>query len=221
MRLNRYIAQSTGLSRRKADELLSQNRIKINNIVATIGDIANENDIITLDDKILSLPKKQTVLMLNKPIGYTVSRNGQGSKTIYNLLPKKYHDLKPIGRLDKNSSGLLLLTNNGNLAFELTHPKYQKIKTYQILLNKNLTPLHHQIINNYGVNLEDGLSKLTLIKTKDNNKEWTVKMSEGRNKQIRRTFSSLGYKIITLHRTTFGQYNLNNLPIGQFEIIKQ
>lgn len=158
--------------------------------------------------------------MLNKPVGYIVSRNGQGAKTIYQLLPDEYFKLKPIGRLDKDSSGLLLLSDDGQLAQSLTHPKYQKIKLYQVKLNQDLMPLHQQMISEYGIKLEDGISKLQLSKIIENNqKYWLVTMSEGRNRQIRRTFESLNYKIISLHRIKFGQYDLLNLPVGKFKQI--
>ena len=220
MRINKFIAQSSMISRRKADELILSKRIKINGFPAQIGSSITETDIVLLDDKPLNSPSPKMTLMLNKPIGYVVSRNGQGSRTIYDLLPQQYHRLNPIGRLDKNSSGLLLLTNDGNLALKLSHPRYQKIKIYNIILNKDLQPIHAQLINDYGITLKDGVSKLQLTKIDDNNaKGWSVTMSEGRNRQIRRTFESLGYDVIALQRITFGNYNLNNLPLGKFKLI--
>ncbi len=220
MRINKFIAQSSMISRRKADELILSKRIKINGFPAQIGSSITETDIVLLDDKPLNSPSPKMTLMLNKPIGYVVSRNGQGSRTIYDLLPQQYHQLNPIGRLDKNSSGLLLLTNDGNLALKLSHPRYQKIKIYNIILNKDLQPIHAQLINDYGITLKDGVSKLQLTKIDDNNaKGWSVTMSEGRNRQIRRTFESLGYDVIALQRITFGNYNLNNLPLGKFKLI--
>jgi 23S rRNA pseudouridine2605 synthase len=148
--------------------------------------------------------------MMNKPVGYVVSRNGQGSPTIYSLLPLQYHKLKPVGRLDKASSGLLLLTNDGNLANDLTHPSKQKVKIYEISLNLPLQPLHRQMISDHGIELEDGNSKLQLERREEgNDKDWTVTMHEGRNRQIRRTFGALGYDVTKLHRTQFGPYKLD------------
>jgi 23S rRNA pseudouridine2605 synthase len=156
--------------------------------------------------------------MLNKPAGYVVSRDGQGSDTVYDLLPFGYDRLKPVGRLDKDSSGLILLTNDGDLANELTHPRHQKQKIYEVTLDTALQPLHRQMISDYGVRLEDGLSKFELGRLQEgNDRKWKITMSEGRNRQIRRTFASLGYDIKKLHRVQFGVYTLNGLKPGEFE----
>ena len=215
MRINRYIALATGMSRRKADIALKNNQVKINNRTASITDLVSEDDKVTINNNVITIPKTLTI-MLNKPTGYVCSRTGQGSKTIYDLLPKKFHNLKPIGRLDKNSSGLLLLTNDGELAYKLTHPKFQKIKIYHIQLDKPLTQKdQNQLVE--GVMLEDGISKLQI---NGENTDWQITISEGRNRQIRRTFSALGYTVIKLHRTKFGPYSLpEKLKAGEFQII--
>ena len=157
--------------------------------------------------------------MINKPEGYVCSRKGQGNKTIYDILPENYKTLNTVGRLDKNSSGLLLLTNDGELAHQLTHPSFKKIKIYHIELDQPLAPLHQQMISDFGVQLDDGPSKLNLEKTDNNRKKFTVSMHEGRNRQIRRTFESLGYKVTKLHRTHFGTYDLKDLKSGQLIIV--
>jgi 23S rRNA pseudouridine2605 synthase len=157
--------------------------------------------------------------MLNKPVGYVVSRDGQGNPIIYELLPAEYQALKPVGRLDKDSSGLLLLTNDGQLANELTHPRYAKTKVYEIALDKGLEPLHQQMINDHGIELEDGNSRLQLEKLDEQGKAWRVTMSEGRNRQIRRTFAALGYEVINLRRVQFGAHALGALPPGHHQIV--
>lgn len=207
MRINKYVALATGMSRRKADNVIAVGQVKINNTIATAGSDVSEQDIVTIGNKNLKLPSFTTIL-LNKPVGYVCSRNGQGSATIYDLLPSKYHHLKPIGRLDKNSSGLLLLTNNGTLHQKLSHPSYAKQKRYIITLDKPLLPIDQAKIQQ-GVMLDDGISKLQLQK---DGKTWIITMAEGRNRQIRRTFSTLGYKVTTLKRTNFGPYKLSDIP---------
>jgi len=207
MRINKYVALATGISRRKADDIIAKGQIYLNSTKANPGSNVLQQDIVTLNNKKLILPIFTTIL-LNKPTGYVCSRNGQGSATIYDLLPKKYHNLKPIGRLDKNSSGLLLLTNNGVLHQKLTHPSYAKQKRYIVMLNKPLLPKDQSNIKK-GVMLEDGISKLQL---KKDAKTWVITMAEGRNRQIRRTFSALGYKVISLTRTNFGPYKLTDIP---------
>src|SRR5690606_33633954 len=116
--------------------------------------------------------------------------------------------------------GLLLLTNDGNLANELTHPSRQKLKIYEIEISRPLQPLHRQMIADFGVNLEDGPSKLGLQRQEEgNDTKWIVTMSEGRNRQIRRTFAALGYEVIKLHRTHFGDYSLGDMSPGDYKVI--
>jgi 23S rRNA pseudouridine2605 synthase len=215
MRLNKYVAAASSLSRRGADEAIAAGRITVNRLQPTQGQDITEADEVTLDGQAITPATEIVTIMLNKPVGYVVSRDGQGSQTIYELLPPKYQQLNPIGRLDKNTSGLLLLTNDGQLAQELTHPSKQKVKVYQVGLSKHLQPLHRQMISDHGLMLEDGLSKLELERQREgNDKLWIVRMHEGRNRQIRRTFESLGYYVKTLHRIQFGDYALDDLANG-------
>ena len=157
-------------------------------------------------------------LAFNKPVGYVCSRRAQGeAPTLYELLPEDYQKLKTVGRLDKDSSGLILLTNDGDFAFQMTHPKFHKEKIYEVELDRPLEPLHQQMISDYGVMLDDGPSSFTVIH--DNN-IYTVVLSEGRNRQIRRTFAALGYRVTKLHRIQFGKYQLSGLKPGKYVIIK-
>ena len=220
MRLNKFIALATGLGRRSADSAISEYRVGINGKTAKVGTEVTDEDVVTLDGRTITPPVNRVTIMLNKPAGYVVSRDGQGSETIYDLLPYQYDRLKPVGRLDKDSSGLLLLTNDGDLANRLTHPSYQKQKVYEVTLDNPLQPLHRQMISDYGVKLQDGISKFELERLQQGNDlKWKVIMTEGRNRQIRRTFESLGYGIVTLHRTQFGNFALKNLPSGRSSVI--
>ena len=216
MRLNKYLAAGTALSRRGADEAIAQGRVMVNGIRAEQGLDVSNDDTVVLDGVTVRPTVQYVTIMLNKPRGYVVSRNGQGSKTIYDLLPTKYGVLNPIGRLDKDSSGLLLLTNDGQLAQSLTHPSKQKHKVYEVTLDSPLGPLHRQMISDYGLQLDDGVSKLHLERQRDgDDTKWIVTMHEGRNRQIRRTFAALGYTVQKLHRTVFGPYELKALPTGK------
>lgn len=217
MRINKYVAQATGLSRRAADTAIAEGRVLVNGVRPSSGHDVIGSDTVSLDGDQLSVNEEKVTIMLNKPAGYVVSRNGQGSQTVYNLLPPDLQHLKPVGRLDKQSSGLLLLTNDGDLANELTHPSHQKRKLYQVTLDQALQPLHRQLIAEKGISLEDGPSKLGLERLHDGNDlEWLVSMHEGRNRQIRRTFEALGYGVTRLHRTEFGSYNLLDLKPAHF-----
>lgn len=216
MRINKYIAAATGMSRRAADAVIQRGGVCSNGTPVTPGTDVGPQDAITINGRPITLQTTSVTIMLNKPRGYVVSRDGQGSKTIYDILPREYRQLKPVGRLDKDSSGLLLLTNDGKLAHQLTHPSFQKVKVYEVTLYKPLQPLHHQMISDYGVQLEDGPSKLHLERLHEHNDTaWRVTMHEGRNRQIRRTFAALGYEVKTLHRTHFGPYSLGGLSKGQ------
>lgn len=222
-RINRFIADISGISRRKADELIADGKIKVNGVKASPGYIMQPSDRIASNDPnfkfnhLGSEESQKTTIILNKPVGYVCSRNGQGSKTIYDLLPKDYHYLKPVGRLDKDSSGIILLTNDGKLANKLTHPKYQKSKTYQVKLDKKLSQQHKEQLLK-GVKLDDGLSKFDTLK--DCSKYYEVTISEGRNRQIRRTFEATGYKVTALNRTEIANYKLNNLKPAKFAPVK-
>jgi 23S rRNA pseudouridine2605 synthase len=217
MRLNRFVATSLGISRRRADELIKKGQVKINSSVAEIGRIVKTDDVIEHNGRQLRITAPKTYIKLHKPTGYICSRRGQGSKTIYELLPTGLQSLKYIGRLDKDSSGLLILTNDGDYIYKLTHPKYQKTKVYLIELG---TPLSAKdiIIIKTGVKLSDGISKFEISIKKD---QIMVRLQEGRNRQIRRTFEALGYQVIKLHRIKFGPYELGSLKIGEWVKVKK
>jgi pseudouridine synthase len=224
-RVNKYIAHATGLSRREVDNAISAGRITINGEKATMGAQVGGSDTVLLDGKPVAGTEHQyTYLMLNKPVGYVCSRRPQGDyPTIYTLLPEELRKLKPVGRLDRDSSGLILLTDDGDFTHLMTHPKFQKRKVYEVELDKELEPLHQQMINDHGVTLEDGHSQLTLERLSDDDRlGWRVTMSEGRNRQIRRTFAALGYTVTKLHRTDFGPYGLHGLPEGDYsEVVRR
>lgn len=215
-RVNKYIAHATGLSRREVDNAISAGRVTINGERAAMGAQVSPADMVLLDGKPVGSQENYTYLMLHKPVGYVCSRRRQGEyPTIYELLPEDQQKLKAVGRLDRDSSGLLLLTDDGDLAHRMTHPKFQKRKVYEVELDNDLEPLHQQMINDHGITLEDGQSKLVLERLSDEHrKAWRVMMSEGRNRQIRRTFAALGYTVTKLHRTDFGPYTLGSLESG-------
>jgi 23S rRNA pseudouridine2605 synthase len=221
-RLNKHLALQLGVSRREADILIEKGKVAINGTAATLGARFKAGDTITVDGKPLGETSVDyQYLAFNKPVGYVCSRKPQGdSPTIYELLPAKFHTLKPVGRLDRNSSGLILLTNDGDFTYRMTHPKFAKTKVYNARLDRDLEPLHQQMISDYGVQLDDGPSKLMLERLRDDSrKEWQVTMAEGRNRQIRRTFASLGYEVKKLHRTNFGNYSIGDMKSGSYELV--
>ena len=213
-RLNKFVALSLGVSRRKADELIEKGKIIVDGQPARLGQQISEVNHVSFNGNSLKIQYKK-IIALNKPVGYLCSRASQGGvPTIYKLLPKSLHHLKPVGRLDKDSSGLILLTNDGDFAHHMTHPSFYKIKRYLVTLDQ---PLHRQMINDFGVQLPDGPSRLTLERQHEGDEHrWIVMMSEGRNRQIRRTFAALGYTVTKLHRTDFGNYTLGDIKRGEF-----
>ena len=220
-RLNKYLALQLGVSRREADSLIEHRHVKVGGELAILGARIERDEAITVKGKPLHAHQQFQYIALNKPVGYVCSRRKQGeAPTIYELIPKELHHLKPVGRLDKESSGLILLTNDGDFAFQMTHPKFHKVKVYEVELDHTLEPLHQQIISDHGVQLPDGPSKLILERQDDSRLRWIVTMHEGRNRQIRRTFSSLGYAVEKLHRTNFGKYELGRLATGQHEAVQ-
>ena len=217
IRLNKFLSTNYGISRREADELISAGKVLINSEKATLGARVSKDDEVLVSGKTI-LETKLRYFALNKPVGYVCSRKRQGdTPTIYELLPHDLQALKSVGRLDKDSSGIILLTNDGDFSFKMTHPSFHKIKIYEVEIDRDLAPLHRQMISEFGINLQDGISKLGLERlTEKSDKKWRVIMSEGRNRQIRRTFEAVGYKVKKLHRTTFGPYSLSGLKPGEF-----
>lgn len=242
IRLNKFLAERLGVSRREADELISAGKITVNGTTASLGARVCESDKVNYNHQPVSFQTDYIYLAFHKPVGYVCSRRAQGSApTIYDLLPPKYHKLKTVGRLDKDSSGLILLTNDGNFAYQMTHPKFRKTKVYEVDLDRPLAPLHQQMISDYGVMLDDGPSQFKVIHrvTDSSSKHdqskptstsststtpltasYTVILTEGRNRQIRRTFASLGYRVIRLHRISFGKYELGDLQSQNCVIIE-
>jgi 23S rRNA pseudouridine2605 synthase len=218
-RLNKHLALQLGVSRREADELIEREQVTINDTIATLGARFHAGDNIAVKGKKITDATEYRYLLFNKPVGYVCSRREQGDNpTIYALLPPEYHALKPVGRLDKDSSGLLLLSNDGDFTLRMTHPKFMKTKVYTAQLDRPLEPLHQQMISDYGVQLEDGPSKFTVARA-DGKNTYEITMKEGRNRQIRRTFGSLGYTVTKLHRTQFGNYSLGDIAPGKYQLV--
>ena len=221
IRLNKFLAERMGVSRREADNLIASGKISVDGQAAEIGARVTEKSKVSYRGKVVPFENDYYYLAMNKPAGYVASRKRQGeTPTLYELLPDEYKHLKTVGRLDKDSSGLILLTNDGDFAFKMTHPKFVKTKIYEVELDRELEPLHQQMIADFGVDLPDGKSQLGLERRRDGRKSWRVTMHEGRNRQIRRTFAALGYTVVGLHRVQFGKYLLSGLEPGRFTTIK-
>lgn len=220
-RLNKYLAHTLGFSRRQADDHISAGSVLVNGKPARLGTIVQPGrDVITVSDKhVAHSSHRYQYVLLNKPAGYICSRKQQGeTPTVYSLLPREYQKLKVAGRLDKDSCGLVLLTDDGDTIFKLTHPKFAKQKVYIVGLNKPLKPSDKIAVED-GVALDDGTSKLKVAKPttqypKPNT--YKVTMYEGRNRQIRRTFKALGYTVTHLERIKLGPHRLQDLGAKKY-----
>ena len=223
-RLQKIIANSGFCSRRKAEELIEQGKVKLNNKIATLGDKAEESDNIKINDTKLETKQKNHYYILNKPKGILVTKDDpQNRRTIYNLkalskLKKEIgFDLNYVGRLDGASEGLLLLTNDGELNNKLTHPKHQSEKTYQVRTEPTPTKEDITKLKN-GLLIDDKkfFAKISNIKT--NTFDITIK--EGRNRIIRRALEKLNYKIYLLKRISIGNLKLGNLKAGEIKKVE-
>lgn len=219
IRLNKALVQ-LGLapSRRKADEMIMSSKVRVNDQVTTklATTVSIEADKITASGKTGKFSSlKPTVLILNKPTGYVCSHNPQGNdRSIFALLPKQFSSLKIAGRLDKDSEGLVLLTSDGDLANRLSHPRYEKMKLYEVVVDK---PLYDTQIKQLGegVKLHDGISSFDKVVLRKS-RQLSITIHEGRNRQIRRTFSALGFIVTKLKRVQLGNISLDNLPSGKY-----
>jgi 23S rRNA pseudouridine2605 synthase len=211
MRVNQFVAHATGISRREIDLAISNGRVKVNGKTAVLGQLVEDIDKVSLNNKIVELPKKTTILIINKPVGYVCSRDGQGSPTIYDLVPAQYQKLNYAGRLDKESSGLVVLSDDGDLVYELTHPKFSKSKLYSIELNKQFETKDKHLIETGRVSLDGKPSIMRIINSGTQFNKIKIELFEGRNRQIRRTFSKLGYEVTKLRRDALGKYKLSQL----------
>lgn len=228
VRLNKFLAERLGISRRQADDLIANGEVMVRKADSTekkpaaLGARIDKSDEVWYNNSMVPFEVGYSYIAMNKPVGYVCSRKRQGdSPTIFELLPEELRDLKTVGRLDKDSSGLILLTNDGDFAFQMTHPKFVKEKVYEVELDRELEPLHQQMISDFGIDLPDGKSQLGLEKMDDTRKAWKVYMSEGRNRQIRRTFEAVGYRVVKLHRVQFGKYQLAGLKPGEYTIVQR
>ena len=223
MRINKYIAQSGFCSRRKADEYIEQGRVKVNGkIVTMLGFEIRTKDKVSIDDKTIRIDKLE-YYKFYKPAGYITTKSDEKNrKTIYDIIPKEYHHLNPVGRLDKDSTGLIILTNDGNLAFELTHPSIKVAKTYLVKVDGKLSDEKLQKLTN-GIEIEKGkiaYCDWAILEEDKTSTFFEITLYQGLNRQIRKMFEFLGYNVISLKRIRHANIELTGLKKGQIKQIK-
>ena len=221
VRLNKFISNSGICSRREADQYIEAGLVKVNNIIVTqLGARVMPGDVVKFNDEIIKGEEKVYILM-NKPKDYvTTSSDPHAEKTVLDLIAGKCSErVYPVGRLDKSTTGVLLITNDGELTEKLTHPSYEKKKIYQATLDKNLKKSDLEAIIN-GITLEDGFIQADKISYLDGNEnEIGIEIHSGRNRIIRRIFEYLGYKVKKLDRVYFAGLTKKNLRRGQWRFL--
>lgn len=219
MRINKFLAENGIASRRHADEMVSAGRIKINGQTALLGVDVQDGDEVLIDDKpIVRAEKRLEYYIMNKPKGIlcTVS-DDRGRKTVMNLLPAGVGRVFPVGRLDYATEGLLLLTNDGELAYRLTNPKNEIPKTYLVRVEGTMSEKDLNRIRS-GIELDGVLTKKCKAHIVETNKAYTkihITITEGKNRQVRRMFEAVGRNVDFLKRIKIGELTLRGLDRGE------
>lgn len=220
MRLNQYIAHAGVCSRREADKIIPTGAIKVNGeVVKEMGFKVKPGDVVLMNGEKLSTEVKQYIV-LNKPKGYiTTTDDPQERKTVMDIVKNACSErIYPVGRLDRNTTGVLLLTNDGEMAKRLTHPSHKVKKVYHVLLDKNLTKNDMQQIAD-GMELEDGFIRADAIAYAgdgEDKREIGLEIHSGRNRIVRRIFEKLGYEIVKLDRVMFAGITKKDTPRGKW-----
>lgn len=232
-RLQKIIAQWGIASRREAEEMIKESRVCVNGIMAHLGQkVDPQRDIISIDGKqvFTTPPPPLMYILLHKPLGVvSTCDDPQGRQTVLHLLPSKLQQgsgIHPVGRLDVNSTGALILTNDGELTFALTHPRHSISKSYQVVVEGHPTTAVIEQWSN-GVLLDGKMTRpaqVNFVKVRGNHSYLEIILQEGRNRQIRRVAEQLGYPVIKLHRTAIGPIKLHiphtpPLKVGEYRYL--
>ena len=222
VRLQKYIAMSGAASRRAAEGMISEGRVKVNGKKVTEQGVKVEIgcDKVMLDDKPVELKDKKYYIMLNKPAGYVSTAKDQFDRpTVVDLVKEEIGTrIFPVGRLDYETEGLLLMTNDGDFTYKITHPKFKKDKTYIAVINGGIAIPDLNKLRK-GVRVEDYVTSPAQVEILDAEGGKTaiqITIHEGRNRQVRKMFDSLGYKVVGLRRIKIGELELGNLPEGRW-----
>ncbi|MGL4609467.1 MAG: pseudouridine synthase [Trueperaceae bacterium] len=213
-RLQKYLARAGIASRRKAEELIISGRVTVNGQRAILGSKANDMDEVRVDGKKVEKMANTVTYMLNKPTGVvTTAEDERGRKTVLELLPN-VPGLHPVGRLDMDSEGLLLLTTDGDLTLRLTHPRYEHEKEYRVWCKEGEVQAGELSLLEKGLELDDGPARAVVAKRAEDGCKLVI--AEGRNRQVRRMLAKVGYNVTRLVRTRVARLELGELPSGQY-----
>jgi len=224
IRLQKYLAEAGIASRRKCEEYILQGRVKVNNKIAELGMKVNpENDVIIFDDKEVKNKEELVYILLNKPIGYVTTSKDQFSRDSVLDLVKVKQRIVPVGRLDMYTSGALILTNDGDFVYQVTHPKHEIEKTYTVTI-KGI--VKNEAVQNLrdGVKIEDYLTrpaKVKILKTDEekNQSRLEITIHEGKNRQVRKMCEVIGHKVLALHRSKIVGIGVKDIPLGKWRYL--
>lgn len=218
MRINKYLASSGIASRRESDKLVQDGRVTVNGKVVSLGIEVSDSDKVCVDGKPVSI-KKNEYYILNKPKGYICSvSDDRGRKTVLDLMPKNIGRIYPVGRLDYDSEGLLILTTDGELAQHLTHPSNNVPKTYLVKVEGRLTESDLNPIRS-GIEIDGYVTKKSKANIVETNKDFTkahITIYEGKNREIRKMFGAIGKEVTLLKRIKIGELSLRGLDRGAY-----
>ena len=219
-RLQKIIAAAGLASRREAERWIEQGRVSVNGRIASLGDGANpEVDRVEIDGKLVRSAEKKVYILLNKPVGYvTTMRDPEGRPVVTDLLKDVPERVVPVGRLDLTTEGLLLLTNDGDLAQRLSHPRFHVDKTYLARVRGEVDERAVELLEK-GVKLEDGVTapaQVELVRRPGSHSWLKITIHEGRNRQVRRMCEAIGYSVSRLKRIAYAFLDDRDLPTGHY-----
>jgi len=221
IRLNKYISQSGLCSRRAADELIKKGKVQVNNkLCDQVGTKINKNDKVIVNKKLIK-PEKNIYVLLNKPKDYiSTNKDTHNRRVVFDLIKGINERLFSVGRLDRKTTGLLLLTNDGDIAKKLTHPSYKIKKIYSVTLEKKISNDEISQIKN-GLFIEDEYIKVDNIERLEKDYEVGIEIHMGKNRIVRKIFESLNHRVSKLDRVLFGPFTKKDLPRGKWRILNQ
>lgn len=225
-RLHKYLARCGIASRREAEKMISCGRVQVNDKTVTVlgTTVDPAHDIVKVDGRIIKEPAKLVYIMLHKPAGFVTTASDERDRpTVIDLVKNVPVRVFPVGRLDMDTEGLLLLTNDGDLAYKLSHPKFEVKKTYHALVKGRP---HREALNKlrHGIMLDGRITapaQVRVIKYQQNNTLLAISIHEGRNRQVRRMLDIIGHPVIHLKRVKFASLELGNLPLGKTRYLTQ
>ena len=220
IRLNKYISQSGLCSRRSADKLIINGKVKVNNKLCTaLGTKISENDKVIVNNKLIK-PERNIYILLNKPKDYiSTNKDTHKRKIVFDLIKGVNERLFSVGRLDRKTTGLLLLTNDGDIAKKLTHPSHKIKKIYSVTLEKNIS--ENELIQiSKGLIIDGENIKVDNIKRLEKNNEVGVEIHIGKNRIVRKIFEAIDHKVSKLDRVLFGPFTKKDLPRGKWRKLK-